>query len=180
METVTATLSPPIRVLALVGVLAATGLAVFVFLAGRGASDSGSPALTTPVRKAAQQTPTPAKVHHRPAAVTHHAVAPTSGFPAAVDHALRYRKIVVVAVYMPGAAVDALVRQEAHAAALDAHAGFIPISALNERVVGALVAKTGVLPDPAVVVLRRPGVATMTFSVTDRGTIAQAIAQARR
>ena len=40
-------------------------------------------------------------------------------------------------------------------------------------------AKTGVLPDPAVLVIRRPGVVEATLGVTDRETVAQAVAQAR-
>ena len=43
-----------------------------------------------------------------------------------------------------------------------------------------IVAKTGILPAPAVVVVKRPGVVVATFSVTDAATISQAIAQARR
>ncbi|MDH4340969.1 MAG: hypothetical protein OEW47_11485, partial [Thermoleophilia bacterium] len=107
-------------------------------------------------------------------------VIPKSGFPAPVDRALRRRGVVVVAIYMPGAAVDAVVRAEARAAAVRSRVGYVAISALNERLVGSLVAKTGVLPDPAVLVIKRPGVVTATLSVTDRKTIAQAVAQARR
>ena len=44
---------------------------------------------------------------------------------------------------------------------------------------GALVAKTGVLPDPAVVVVRRPGVVTATLGVSDRETVEQAVAEAK-
>ena len=80
---------------------------------------------------------------------------------------------------MPGAAVDSIVRREARAGAKAARAGFVAISATNERVVSGLVAKTGVLTAPAVVVVERPGVVATTFSVTDAGTIAQAVAQAR-
>lgn len=86
----------------------------------------------------------------------------------------------VVAVYMPGASVDAVVRREARAAAIWARAGYVPISALSERLVRPLVAKTGVLPDPAVVIVKRPGLVTATLSVADRNTIAQAVVQAKR
>jgi hypothetical protein len=103
-----------------------------------------------------------------------------SGFPAPVDLALRRRGVAVVVIYMPGAAVDAIVRAEARAAAARSKAGYVPISALNERLLQTFIARTGVLPDPAVVIIKRPGVVTATLSVTDRETIAQAIAQARR
>jgi hypothetical protein len=42
------------------------------------------------------------------------------------------------------------------------------------------VGKTGVLPDPAVLVVRRPGVVAAKLSVSDRLTISQTVAQARR
>jgi len=169
------TLTPPIRVFALVGALAATGLVAFVFLLGRGASDNE---LSAPAKPAAQAN-TPAKPSRTPT-VKPRVVITKSGFPVPIDRALRRRGVVVVAIYMPGAAVDAVVRAEARAAAARSRAGYVPISALNERLVGSVVAKTGVLPDPAVLVIKRPGVVTATLSVTDRETIAQGVAQARR
>jgi hypothetical protein len=180
MGIVSMTLTPPIRVAALVGALVATGLLAFVFLIGRGASETDASAPTTPLTRPSAQTTAPTKVSRTPPTVRPRVVATKSGFPAPIDHALRYRRVVVVAVYMPGAAVDAVVRREARAAAVRSHAGYVPISALNERLVRSLVARTGVLPDPAVLIVERPGVVTATLSVTDRETIAQAVAQARR
>lgn len=180
MRIVTMTFSPPIRVFALIGALVATGLLAFVFVVGRDASESDFSAPATPVKKPVAHTTKAPKVAPRPAVVKPRIVPTKSGLPAPVDHALRYSRVVVVAVYMPRAAVDAVVRAEARAAATSSRAGFVAISALNERLVGALVAKTGVLPDPAIVIVKRPGVVTATLSVTDRETIAQAVAQARR
>jgi len=179
MGTVSVTLSPPIRVFALVGALAATGLVAFVFLLGRGASDNELGASASPVVKTAAPVKSAAQAPRTPT-LKPKVVIPKSGFPAPVDRALRRRGVVVVAIYMPGAAVDAVVRAEARAAAARSRVGYVAISALNERLVGSLVAKTGVLPDPAVLVIKRPGVVTATLSVTDRKTIAQAVAQARR
>jgi hypothetical protein len=178
---VSLTLSPPTRVAALVGALVLTGLAAVVFMLGRGAfadepSTTAAPtaATTQPGMRVAPK-PKPAAP---PRATTKPRVA--SGFPPKIDHALRYSRVVVVSVSMPGAAVDRIVRREARAGAAASRAGFVSISASNERAVAGLVAKTGVLPAPAVVVVKRPGVVTTTFSVTDAGTIAQAVAQARR
>jgi hypothetical protein len=175
------TMSPPVRVFALVGVLVAVGLAAFVFLMGR--SDGGSVATSTQPLVLATEDTTPVKPTapvttrvQKPRQVT----APSSGFPLPVDRALRRDSVVVLMVYMPHASVDSLVRAEAKAGARVSGAGFVAVSALSERLVRTIVAKTGVLPDPAVVVLRRPGVVTATLSVTDRDTIAQAVAQARR
>jgi hypothetical protein len=179
---VSLTLSPPTRGTALVGALVLTGLAAVVFLlVGRGAlagepTVSSTPAsATTP---AARAVPTPKPAVAAPAkAKPKPRVA--SGFPAKIDRALRYNRVVVVSVSMPRAAVDTIVRREARAGAKAARAGFVAVSATNERVVSALVAKTGVLSAPAVIVVERPGVVASTFSVTDAGTIAQAVVQAR-
>jgi hypothetical protein len=173
---VSLTFSPPTRITALVGALVLTGLAAVLLLLGRGALAGDEPAAaTTPVVRAA---PKPAGVRATPVVKPRTRV--PSGFPPRIDHALRYNRVVVVSVSMPGAPVDAVVRGEARSAAKAARAGFVPVSALNERAVAGLVAKAGILPDPAVVVVKRPGVVAATFSVTDAGTIAQAVAEARR
>ncbi len=165
---------------ALVGALVLTGLAAVVFLVGRGplAGDDAATTSPTPVIHTPRTTQKPAAKPR--AAAPKPKLRFASGLPVRVDHALRYSRVVVVSIGIPGAAVDAVVRKEARAAAKATHAAFVPLSASNERAVSALVAKTGVLPDPAVVIVRRPGVAVATFSVTDAGTIAQAVAEARR
>jgi hypothetical protein len=176
---VSLTLSPPTRIAALVGALVLTGFAAVVFLFGRGAL--GGESTVSTVTPAANPAP-PAAPTPKPAAAPHVRPKPRveSGFPAKIDHALRYSRVVVVSVSVPGAPVDRIVRNEARAAAKESRAGFVALSANNERAVAGLVAKAGVLPAPAVVVVKRPGVVVTTFSVTDSGTIAQAVAQARR
>ena len=170
------TLSPPIRVFALLGVLAAVALAAFLFIAARPQSE----AATAPTTRPAPQTkPTP-KAPTRTTPARPATRSTKSGFPVPVDRALRNNRVVVVAVYMPGAHVDAVVRREARAAAIWARAGYVAMSAVSERLVRPLVAKTGVLPDPAVVIVKRPGVVTATLSVADRDTIAQAVVQAKK
>jgi hypothetical protein len=185
----TVTPSPPVRIFAFVGVLAAVGLAAFLFLAGRGTGDvetSSAPLRTTttqPTQRTQPTESTPSKptttttprAHKpRPAAV------PASGLPLPVHRALRRNKVVVVVVYTPNGVVDSVVRAEAKAGAKAARAGLVQVSALSERLVQPLVTKTGVLPNPAVVVLERPGVVVATLGVTDRATVAQAVALARR
>ncbi|MBA2424080.1 MAG: hypothetical protein H0V58_01830 [Actinobacteria bacterium] len=170
------TLTPPIRVFALVGVLAAVGLAAFLFLL-RPAGDETSSAVTRPVTRPAKSTRPPTPTPRAPSRAT---ALPASGFPLPIHRALRRNRVVVVVVYMPGASVDSIVRAEAKAGARTARAGYVAVSALSERLVRPLVAKTGVLPDPAVLVLRRPDVVVATLGVTDRQTVAQAVAQARR
>jgi hypothetical protein len=179
---VTATLSPPIRVFAGIGVLAAIGLGLFFFVLGRsGATDVGTTApLTTHAQKKSegQRAPTSRAQTKKPA--TARVRTPASGFPAAVDRAFRKHRVVVLVVFMPRSPVDAVVLGEARAAAIATRAGYVPVNALNGRAAGLLLAKTGVLPDPAVVVIRRPGIVTATLGVTDRATVVQAVAEARR
>ena len=174
------TLAPPARVAALVGALVLTGLAALAFMLARGTIDGDSSSATpAPEARAARPGPTARAKAKTPAAVAK----PTrvaSGFPKPVDHALRYGNVVVVSVSIPGAAVDAVVRREARAAAATTHAKFVQLSAANEGAMEALLAKTGVLPAPAVVIVKRPGVVETVFSVTDAATIQQAVTQARR
>lgn len=177
-DPVSLTLTPPLRITALVlGALVLTGLAAVVFLARPGAL-GGEPTASptpTPVTK-----PAPHAVTKPKRAATSRPARVATGFPPKVDHALRYGRVVVVSVSLPGAAVDAVVRTEARAAARAARAGFVAISASDERSISRLVAKSGVLPAPAVVIIKRPGLVAGVFSVTDAGTIQQAVAQARR
>ena len=172
------TLNPPTRLTVLVAAVVLTGLAAVVFVLGRGTlgeepSVSASPAPMAKPAPSVAAKPKPAAAPRAQARVP-------SGFPSKIDHALRYNRVVVVSVSLPGAAVDAVVRRQARSGAKAARAGFVAISAANERAISGLVAKTGVLPAPAVVIVKRPGIVSATFSVTDAGTIAQAVAQARR
>lgn len=174
------TLSPPVRVAALVGALVLTGIAAFVLLLGRGIV-GGEPetVATAPIAQTGSKSSVTPKPAAKPAARPAKPRVP-SGFPAKIDHALRYSRVVVVSVSVPGAAVDAIVRGEARAGAKASRARLVTLSAANERAMSGLVAKTGVLPSPAVIVVKRPGVVVATFSVTDAATISQAVAQARR
>jgi glucose/arabinose dehydrogenase len=179
---VTTTLSPPVQIFAVLGVIGALGFAAFTFLSS-GEASVATPAPVTPVERTAPTTPSPTPTRNSPTPTQARAVETTttaSGFPRPINQALGKRRVVVVMVYMPGASVDRLVRADAKAAARATGAGFVALSALNERMMGSLVSKTGVLPDPAVLVVRRPGVVATTLSVSDRLSISQAVAQARK
>ena len=173
------TLSPPVRVLVFVGALAATGLAAFMFLMGRGGSTEPAPTAVLH----APSTSTPARVttsHPTAKPPSHHPkLTLADGLPNVVAHALRYSRVVVVAVYVPSAPVDAYVRGEAQAGAKASRAGYVGVSASSESALQRIVAKTGVLPDPAVIVFKRPGNAVAILGVADRETIAQAVLEAR-
>ena len=51
--------------------------------------------------------------------------------------------------------VDRIVKREAALGAKSAHVPFVAYSAANERAMNALLAKTGVLPSPAIIVVKR-------------------------
>jgi hypothetical protein len=176
---VTTTLSPPVQIFAVLGVVAAIGFAAFTFLSGGEASVAPpAPIVRTeqPTTPAKRRDTTPNRLETARATQLQ---ATMSGFPVPVNQALRKRRVVVVAVGIPQAKVDRVVAAEALIAARATGAGFVVLSALNEKYMSSLVAKTGVLPDPAVLVVRRPGVVTATFSVSDAHTIGAAVAQAR-
>jgi hypothetical protein len=172
------TLSPPVRVAAIVAALVLTGLGAVVFLlGGRAGDDTGS--TVTPATNPTAHTPAkPATTPHKPALARKQPVL-APDLPRPVALAFRNRRVVVVAVYIPGSAVDSSVRNEARAGARMSLAGFVPISAASENALAKIVAKAGVLPAPAVVIMRRPGIAVTTLGVADRQTVAAAVAQAK-
>lgn len=172
----TSTVSRPVQIFAVLGIVGALGFAVFNFTAGSGgASTAAEPLVPASIQPSARPAQQPAAAR-RPAAAT----GTRSGFPAQVDSALRRKPVVVVAVYMPRAGVDLALRTEAQVAAARTGAAFVAVRATNERVVRPLFAKVGLVSDPSVLVVRRPGVVVAQLGVTDRQTIAQAVAQSRR
>ena len=189
--------SPPIRLFALVACLAAVGGLLFMFTAGRGGSGEAAsvsippPAAAPPVAKKvtapkARPTATP---HAKVKAVTPAKAAPKaakpvvtippSGFPVAVDAALRRHEVVVVSLVVPGARVDELAAAEARAGAKAGGVGFLALNVLNEDVAHALLTKLGGLEDPSLLVVKRPGDVVLQLSgFVDRQTVAQAAANA--
>ena len=100
---------------------------------------------------------------------------PTNGLPAVINHALLTHMVVVVSLYDPEATVDSASVGEAQAGAKLANVGFVPLNVLSQAQAGPLTKKLGVLPDPALLVFRRPG--DLVFRINgfaDRNTVAQA------
>src|SRR5919197_2388427 len=169
------TISPTIRIAALLGAIAAVGVGLMFFMLGRSASGDDLSAAPVPRHVVQKQAPHVRRPAPKPKVAQFHT--PASGFPRRVDRALAAHRVVVLVVYFHGSSVDALVRKEARAGALAAHSGYVPINAANNRLAGEVLAKTGVLPDPAVVVVKRPGIVATTFGVIDREAVVQAVAQ---
>jgi len=201
------TVSPQIKILALVGLLAAVGLAASLFVLGGPSQKSETSAVSTPAVH------TPAKTHRtrvhtpvehtakklsavhvtaKPAAKAHHKAKPKpTGFhgnkvyaqlPQALQWQLAHHKVVVVSFYNPSSEVDAISVAEAHAGATDAGAGFLLVSVLDNKVAGILTALLpggGLLPDPGVFIYRAPGnVALRLDGFADRAAVAQAATNA--
>jgi hypothetical protein len=195
--------SQPIRILALVGLLAIVGLGSTTMLLGRShpTTPPAAPAHvrakkpTAPVAHvsakphAAHKTPPVAAAPTKPTAATHHkAATPASpkhqgnlvyaDLPTPLQWQLSQHKVVVVSLYNPNANVDAISVAEAHAGAVDAGAGFLLVSVLDNKVAGILTALLpggGLLPAPGILVYRAPGnIALRIDGFADRTSVAQA------
>jgi hypothetical protein len=178
---VTLTISPQMRIVVALGGLAALGLAAFILTIGRpsGASQASLAPIKPlhPVRKHVSHASVPQKAAPRKPAPKPVALLP--GLTPAIAAALRKHELVVVSLFDPQARVDQISLAEASAGAKAAHAGFVPLDVLRQRQAGPLVRQLGVLPDPAVLVYRRPGDIVARFDgFADRDTVAQAVANA--
>ena len=190
-------ISPPVRIFAILIVLVA--VAGMLAMRTMGASVDESAPIPLPVKKAqpaapAKAAPKPAKaavsvpavkakpkpVAAKPKAVLNPPV-PATGFPAAVDKALRKNAVVVVSLVVPGARVDELAAAEAEAGAKLGGAGFLALNVLNEGVARALLTKLDTDKEPSLLVLKRSGEVTLELAgFVDRETVAQAAANATR
>jgi hypothetical protein len=182
------TVSPQIRLAALLGGIAALGLAAFMLTLGR--SSPGATAASVGTIKPLHRVRKPgthgtvhravAKPKPKPApkpAV--HQVAVLPGLPSSLAQSLRRHDLVVVGLFDPQARVDRITLSEAAAAAEVTHAGFVPLNVLDQRQAGPLVRQLGVLSDPAVLVYLRPGKLVARFDgFADRDTVAQAVTNA--
>jgi hypothetical protein len=201
--------SQPVQILALVGLLGALALGAGFALLGKSSGSEAVPKTIQPLhphhKPAAAVAPAhavskPAVATHakpavkassktKPVAVhktkakakpTHVVKLPANGLPDVVNRALLAHEVVVVSLYDPQAVVDAASLGEAQAGAKLANVGFVPLNVLSQAQAEPLAKKLGVLPDPALLVFRRPG--DLVFRVNgfaDRDTVAQAAANAR-
>jgi hypothetical protein len=193
--------SPQVRILAIVLVLAGLAGMMAMRMLGPSATVDATPVAAPVARKA---TPQPAKPAAKPAAKpvkpavkprpkapaataprakpalnAPEVEIPPTGFPKAIDKALAKHEIVVVSLVVPGARVDALAAAEAQAGAKLGGVGYLALNVLNEEVAHALLTKLGSIEDPSLLVLKRSGeVALQLSGFVDRQTVAQAAANA--
>ncbi len=162
------TLSTPVKVVALAGLCCALALAgLLLLVAAR--HRSATPSV------AAVDLPAPA-----------HRVAPkpqlhlVAGLPAPLHRALERSRTVVAVVYAPHLARDVSVLAAGLQGAQDAHVGFAPLDVSRRAVALSLATWRPQAADPAVLVVRRPGVVvTELDGWSDRAMVAQAAADAR-
>jgi hypothetical protein len=189
---VTLTFSPPVRIAALVGLVAAVALGGGMMLLGHQgqAAVSAAPVLkhhpfglgaetkhrtkTPSVSKHSKPRAT-APVKQGPAQPSAVAAALAAGLPSPVATALGRYPTVVVSLYDPYSQVDGISFAEARAGANLAGAGFVPLDVLSKAQVGKLTEQLGLLPDPGVLVYVRPGkLVARIGGFADKETVAQA------
>jgi hypothetical protein len=176
-----AQVSAPIKVFALVGVLAALVLGGGMMLMGRGTSDEAAAPVVIPSKKAglveapaaakkvaakasaaaknagkvtpaAKGKPAALAAKPKPAAKAPVRLIAANGLPSRLVAQLRSHDVVIVALWGSGGKIDAMSRDEAAAGASAARAGFVSIDVIkNSREAEALTLKLGF-------VLRAPGV----------------------
>lgn len=196
-------ISPQIRVVALMGVLLIVLAGGYKFVLHRSPS---KPQLYVPPTAHTKPTPTAPRpngktqTHSHPrslspstasaataaaqtAAAQLHLNAVDPQLPSSLRWALAEHKVVVVSLWDPQAPVDYISVAEAHAGAADADVGFVVVNVLDNKVAGpltALLPQGEMLPDPGLLVYRAPGKIVYRFDgFLDRDGVEQAAADAK-
>lgn len=191
----TFTLSPPVRIAALLGVLAAVLIGGGLTMLGRGgateavphainphpfgtkkkpgaAAPAKKPAVTAGKPKTTPVAPPVRRAPERPSAVL---VALKAGLPLPIARALGQHSVVVVSLYNPYSQVDGISFAEARAGARLAGVGFVPLNVLSQAQIGKLTEQLGLLPNPGLLIYVRPStLAAKLLGFTDKETVAQA------
>ena len=191
------TVSPPVRIVAILGLVAALALGAGFMLMGHNSDAVPShvairhhpfgPGATKP-RPATSKTQAHPKaatgakaatapvVHRAPRRPAAELAALRAGLPARIAHALGGSPVVVVELTNPTSEVDAIAFAEARAGAGLAGVPFVMLNVLNQADVGQLTERFGQpLPDPGLFIYTRP--AKLAFRIdgfVDKETVAQA------
>jgi hypothetical protein len=188
-------ISGPVRLVAIIGLVAALAGGGGMMVLGRGAADIDQP---IPAVQASSVLPNPAKAKPEPKAKAPAPVPPpvpapepaprkaepppvvdANGLPISISAALQRYEVVVVSLFTPAAAVDNLVLEEARAGARAAGAGFVAVNVLDPTQGMAIARLLGVTEPPATLVYQSP--ATLAFRLdgfSDFETVAQAAVNA--
>jgi hypothetical protein len=187
---VSLTLSPQMRLVALLGALAAVVLGAAMFFLTR----SGGGEVSAVSQAELTQALTPLATGAKPTAAAPKPVAKPKtaakakpkrtpppavtkdGIPWAIAQALRRDRVVVVSLFAGGAEVDELTLAEARAGAYSAGAGFVALDVLAKRNAEPLATFLGGVAEPPItLVYQRPTALFLKFDgFVDRDTVAQA------
>ena len=193
----TLSLSPQVRLIALLGALAAVLLAATMFFLTRSGGEQATgvseaelaqaltplatPKTAAPATKRAAAKPAAKTPAAKPKAAAKRAVkAPPAvtkeGVPWAIAQALRKDPVVVVSLFASGAEVDGFTLEEARAGAQSAGAGFVSLDVLAKRNAEPLATFLGGVAEPPItLVYQRPTALFLKFDgFVDRDTVAQA------
>jgi thiol:disulfide interchange protein len=196
-------ISAPIRIVALVGLLAALAMGAWTFTAGRSGAGSTSAEQAGPVAQhpveAAQAVAGKLNAHNKataagkpdvarpaktPAATHAHKARPKTSTladwtPRTIASVLRRHRVAVVLLYDPQSKVDSLSLGEAQLGAGRANAGFLRVNVLKQRQAAPFAQAYGVLQAPTVLFFARPGkLVQKLVGFADRDTVAQAAVNA--
>jgi hypothetical protein len=164
------------RLVALLALVAALGLATFMLRGGFAGSDDSSTAVSAgaPVTQTPSKAAGPATTPVRPAKPVKPAVVLLPGLPKGLAKALRREPVVVALVYAPRSG-DGQALSEARAGAHEVGAGFVVLNAYDERTARPLEKLVGPISDPSVLIVKRPGKVTLRLDgFADTATVAQA------
>ena len=197
------TVSAPIRVVALVGLLAALAMGAWMMTAGRTdagvdepleelrpvrkaesvatklsghnlATAAGKPAATKPVAKPVA-TPA-AKPVEKPVARKASKPHLADGTPRTIAGVLATNRVVVVLLYDSESKVDEYSVSEAVLGAKSTGAGFFRVDVRNEKLATTFTKAYGVLQAPSVLVFKRPGTLALKLNgFVDHQTVEQAV-----
>lgn len=187
-------ISAPVRIAALVGLLAAVAMGAWMMTQGGPSSEPGSALEGTslPIAQAnavagkltahnrntaAGKADTTPAVPSSPAAKTtkapkatpiaKHATAKAKlpkGTPTTIAGQLAQHEIVVVLLYDPESKVDAYSLAEAQLGAREAGAGFLGVNVLQQKQASPFTNAYGVLDDPTILFFKRPGKLALKLS----------------
>lgn len=170
------TISPPVRILALVGILAALGIGLFTVLALDHKSAAPT-TVSTPLHVVHHTTTVPVTHTVRPRVV---APAVDQGLPQALRQALVASPVAVAVLYAPDVTAEAGSVNAARAGAQAAGVGFAALDVRDPRTAEAVANAFPGVGDPAVLIVRRSGTVVLELDgVEDATTVAQAALQGR-
>jgi hypothetical protein len=170
------TVSQPVRIVVLVGLLAALaggGLVALKMSHHTAVPTAAKPVVTAPVTHPTT-TPAPAPAPARPALHL------DPSLPPPVRDALEHSRTAVVLVYSRSSTTDLTLRAAVAAGAQQAGVPFVPLDVDSNSVAAAVFGWTSKAADPETFVVRRPGTIALTLlGMTASKTVAETVASAR-